>query len=439
MLDLKYVVNNFDEVRRRLDERATKGGLLIEPIVKLDETRRDLIQRIEELRREQNEANKTIQEVVKNEGPKSETLAKKRGDLKDLSNRIKDLEPELKDILWQIDQHMLSIPNLCHESVPVGKSEDDNVVMRTFGAPTTFDFEPKWHDDIAAGLNILDFERGAKLAGARFTVAKGLGARLERALISWMLDLHTKQHGYYEIMPPLLVNPETMTGTGQLPKFADDLFKTSTTEREFYLIPTAEVPLTNLYSDEILDAADLPVRLCAYTPCFRSEAGSYGKDVRGYLRQHQFNKVELVHICRPEDSYKELEVLTANAERVLQLLELPYRAVSLCTGDIGFSATKTIDLEVWLPGQQKYREISSCSNTEDFQARRMKLRFKDGKDKPVLCHTLNGSGIAVGRAVIAILENYQQADGSVVIPKVLRPYLDGMEKLMQPEGVAARR
>ncbi len=427
MLDLKYVVNNLETVKTKLQHRKAEDQL--EPIIQLDERRRALIGEVEALRREQNENNEKIQQILKNEGPKSEAMQTTRAASKELSQRIKELEPELKEIEARLQDVMLTIPNLCHESTPIGKSEDDNVFVRKFGEPTQFDFEPKWHDEIGQELDIIDFQRAAKLAGARFAVLKGAGARLERALMNFMLDLHTGKHGYKEIMPPVIVNAETMTGTGQLPKFKEDLFQLMGMDRELYLIPTAEVPLTNLHSGEILDAEQLPLRMCAFTPCFRSEAGSYGKDVRGYIRQHQFNKVELVHVCHPEQSYEELEKLTSHAEAVLQALELPYQVISLCTGDIGFGATKTYDLEVWLPGQARYREISSCSNCEDFQARRMKLRFKEAGGKPQFCHTLNGSGLAIGRTVVAILENYQQADGSVVIPKVLRPYMGGLETI----------
>lgn len=427
MHDLKYVVNNLDEVRRRLADRKAEDSL--GPIAEMDVERRGLIAEVEELRRRQNEANQRIKQIVKEEGPQSETMQKMRGELKEQSNKIKELEPKLKEIEGHIKDQLMGVPNLCSENTPKGGGEADNVVLRSWGEPPVFDFEHKWHDELGQALDILDFERGVKLSGARFTVLKGLGARLERALIQFMMDLHTREHGYTEIMPPLLVNAETMTGTGQLPKFKEDLFAVSGIDRELYLIPTAEVPVTNLYAGEILPAGDLPIHMCAYTPCFRSEAGSYGQDVRGYIRQHQFNKVELVHICRPEDSYKELELLTAHAEKVMQLLELPYRVISLCTGDIGFGAAMTYDIEVWLPGQGKYREISSCSNCEDFQARRMMMRFKEEGGKPRFCHTLNGSGLAAGRTLVAVLENYQQADGSVIVPEVLRAYMGGVEKI----------
>lgn len=428
MLDLKYVVNNIDEVREKLALRGAEA--VLEPIVELDKKRRQLILIVEDLRRQQNEANQQIQQIIKTEGPKSDAMIKIRGEMKEISQKVKDLEPDLKGIEEEIQQSLLVIPNLCSDKTPVGKSEDDNVVVRTWGDPTQFNFEPKWHDEIGAALDIMDLERSAKLSGARFALLKGLGAKLERALIQFMLDVQTNEHGYTEMMVPLLVNAETMQGTGQLPKFKEEAFMTESMGREMYLIPTAEVPVTNIYAGEVLNGARLPIRMCAFTPCFRSEAGSHGKDVRGYLRQHQFNKVELVHICKPEDSYDELEKLTANAEKILQLLKLPYRVLALCTGDIGFSAAKTYDLEVWLPGQQKYREISSCSNCEDFQARRMKMRFKeDGMKKPALPHTLNGSGLAAGRTIVAILENYQQEDGSVIIPEVLRPYMGGVEKI----------
>ena len=427
MLDLKYVINNLGEVKERLAHRNADAQL--EPIVKLDKKRRRLIVEAEGMRHERNEANQRIQALIKTDGSKSDKMLEMRKELKELSMKIKAIEPELKRIDSEISNTLLNIPNLCHQSVPVGNDESDNAVIRTVGEPPKFDFEVKWHDEIGKDLDILDFERGAKLSGARFTVLKGLGARLERALIKMMLDLHTEKHGYTEILPPFIVSANTMTGTGQLPKFKEDLFQVTGIDRELYLIPTAEVPLTNLYSGEVLDIDSLPRRLCAYTPCFRSEAGSYGKDVRGYIRQHQFNKVELVHICLPEGSYNELELLTSNAEKVMQMLELPYRVVSLCTGDIGFGAAKTYDIEVWLPGQQRYREISSCSNCEDFQARRMKLRYKERGGKPRLCHTLNGSGLAVGRTLIGILENFQQADGSVILPKALQTYMGGVEKI----------
>ena len=323
---------------------------------------------------------------------------------------------------------LLTVPNLPAADVPVGRSEEDNVVVRTWGEPQSYPFVPKPHWEIGEALGILDFERGAKLTGARFTLYRGAGARLERALINFMLDLHTEKHNYVEMLPPFMVNRESMTGTGQLPKFEDDLFRIE--GMDYFLIPTAEVPVTNIHRGEILKGADLPVCYTAYTPCFRKEAGSYGKDTRGLIRQHQFNKVELVKFVRPADSYNELEKLVADAEEVLQLLELPYRTMKLCTGDIGFSAAMTYDLEVWLPGQNTYREISSCSNFEDFQARRASIRFReDEKSKPEFVHTLNGSGLAVGRTLVAILENYQQEDGTVMIPSALRPYMGGLENI----------
>jgi len=425
MLDVRYVVENLEEVKARLALR--KADALLEPVVERDRKRRALISEIEELRRNLNEANAGIQEIVKKEGPKSATLESKRADLRILSQKIKDLEPALKEVETSLEDALLGIPNLAHPSVPVGKDEAENKIHRYIGEPRKFDFEAKWHDELGQSLDILDFERGAKLSGARFTVLKGMGARLERSLIHFMLNLHASR-GWTEILPPFLVTAETLRGTGQLPKFKQDLFEARGVDRELYLIPTAEVPVTNLYAGEILDAERLPIRMAAYTPCFRSEAGSYGKDVRGYIRQHQFNKVELVHLCRPEESYQELEILTSEAEEILKQLELPYRVNELCTGDLGFGSAKTYDLEVWLPGQQQYREISSCSNCEDFQARRMKLRFKEKGGKPKFCHTLNGSGLAVGRTVVAILENYQQADGSVLVPEVLRPYM-GVERI----------
>jgi seryl-tRNA synthetase len=349
-----------------------------------------------------------------------------------MKERIEELEVRLAAIEPEMSNVEQSIPNVAHESVPVGRDESANRVERTVGEPRAFDFEPKAHWDLGPALGILDFERGAKVAGARFTAYFGAGARLERALINFMLDLHTREHGYTEVLPPFIVNRDSLVGTGQLPKFEQDLFHLEGTN--YYLAPTAEVPLTNLYRDETLDEERLPVRLTAYTPCFRSEAGSYGKDVRGLIRQHQFNKVELVHLTTQETSYDALAELTGNAEKVLQLLDLPYRVLTLSTGDMGFSAAKTHDIEVWLPGQNAYREISSCSNCEDFQARRANLRYRPaGGGKTKLLHTLNGSGLAVGRTLVAILENYQQADGTVLIPEVLRPWMGGLERI-EPSG-----
>jgi seryl-tRNA synthetase len=341
--------------------------------------------------------------------------------MKSVSDRIKQLDEKLRILDEQIKDVMLIVPNIPHESVPVGKNEEDNVVLRTWGEPRPFDFPPLNHWDIAEMQGIIDFDRAAKIAGARFALMKGPGAKLERSLMNFMLDVNTSK-GYTEVFPPILVNRESMTGTGQLPKFEPDLFRIA--DPELYLIPTAEVPVTNIYRDEILQEKDLPAYYTAYTPCFRREAGSYGKDTRGLIRQHQFNKVELVKFVKPEDSYNELERLTTDAEDILQKLRLPYRVVVLCTADLGFSSTKTYDLEVWLPGQQRYREISSCSNFEDFQARRANIRFKrEGKKGTEFVHTLNGSGLAIGRTVVAILENYQQKDGNVAIPEALRPYM----------------
>ena len=426
MLDLKYVVQNLDLVREKLATRHAEDT--VEPLIPLAEKRRELIGNVESLRAELNAANKEMAALAK--AKDQEGLQAKRGELKELSERIKAIDPELKAVEGEIEAVLLSVPNLPLDETSVGESENDNPVLRTVGEPTRFDFDAKWHDELGAKLGILDTERGAKIAGARFTVLMGAGARLERALYNFFLDIHTAKHGYTEVLAPFLVNSKTMTGTGQLPKFEEDLFKVAG-DWDLYLIPTAEVPLTNLHSDEILDEDDLPLRMCGLTACFRSEAGSYGKDVRGYIRQHQFNKVELVHLCTPETSRDEHLKLLEHAETILQLLELPYRIVELCTGDLGFGAARCYDLEVWLPMQEKYREISSCSNCGDFQARRMNLRYrpKGKKAKPRFCHTLNGSGLAVGRTVVAILENYQQPDGSVMIPEVLRPYMGGIERI----------
>jgi seryl-tRNA synthetase len=390
----------------------------------LDAERRAALGEVEELKRQRNEASRAIGEIKKQKGDASAEIAavgELKGRIEELEGRLQTIDPELLAI-----EH--SLPNLPHESVPVGKDEHANRCERTVGTPRVFDFAPKAHWDLGPELGILDFERGAKLTGARFTVSFGAGALLERALINLMLDLHTREHGYTEVLPPFIVNADTLFGTGQLPKFEQDLFKLE--KHPYYLIPTAEVPVTNVYRDETLDEARLPVRFTAYTPCFRSEAGSYGKDVRGLIRQHQFNKVELVQLTTPETSYQALEELTGHAERVLQILELPYRVMALSTGDMGFGAAKTYDLEVWLPGQDAYREISSCSNCEDFQARRANLRYRAAAGgKTRLLHTLNGSGLAVGRTLIAILENYQQADGTVTIPEPLRRYTGGLEKI----------
>lgn len=390
----------------------------------LDAERRELIVRVEELMHQRNTASKEIGQIKRQGDDASEQIEA----VSRLKQQIEELQEQRGAIKAEIEAVEMSLPNLPHGTVPEGASEAENCVERKIGEPTSFDFEPKAHYDLGPDLGILDFERAAKLTGARFTTYFGAGARLERALIQLMLDLHLDQHGYREVIPPFIVNRDSLTGTGQLPKFEEDLFKLE--NHLYYLIPTAEVPLTNLHRDEVLDESQLPLRYVAYTPCFRGEAGSYGKDVRGLFRQHQFNKVELVQLATPETSYEALEELTSHAEKVLQVLELPYRAMCLSTGDMGFSAAKTYDLEVWLPGQGKYREISSCSNCEDFQARRANLRYRPaGGGKPRFLHSLNGSGLAVGRTLIAVLENGQQADGSIVLPEALRPYMGGRERI----------
>ena len=420
MLDLKFVRANLDLVKNMLKTRGY--DLDMSEFEALDEKRRNLISVLEGLRHKRNKVSEEIA-ILKKKGEDASAIIQ---EMKSVSSQIKEMEKDLEKYEVGLRDLLMLIPNIPDDSVPVGKDETENPVVRTWGEPPEFDFEPLAHWDIGENLGILDFSRAAKLAGARFALYRGVGARLERALINFMLDIHTKEHGYTEILPPFLVNRDSMTGTGQLPKFEEDLFKVE--GWDLFLIPTAEVPVTNIHRDEILNEEDLPIYYVSYTPCFRSEAGSYGKDTRGLIRQHQFNKVELVKFSRPEDSYEELENLTNNAEEILRRLGLHYRVVCLCTGDLGFSAAKTYDLEVWLPGQQLYREISSCSNFTDFQARRAGIRYKrKGTKGTRLVHTLNGSGLAVGTTVVAILENYQQADGSVAVPEALRPYMDGME------------
>ncbi|OGW37646.1 MAG: serine--tRNA ligase [Nitrospirae bacterium RBG_13_39_12] len=415
MLDPKFVRENIDTVKRSLENR--NYILPIDEFLIIEEKRRFLLRESEELRNRRNIVTDQIAILISNKRDASGLIEEMKG----VSDRIKELNDKIKNLEESTDNFLLNIPNIPHETVPVGKDETENVEIRKWGEPKQFDFEPLNHWDIGEMLEIIDFERASKIAGARFSLTKGLGAKLERSLMNFMLDLNTSK-GYKEVFPPIIVNRESMTGTGQLPKFGMELFRIA--DPELYLIPTAEVPVTNIHRDEILIEKTLPIYYTAYTPCFRREAGSYGKDVRGLIRQHQFNKVELVKFVKPEDSYNELESLTKDAEDILQKLELPYRVVALCTGDLGFAASKTYDIEVWLPGQQRYREISSCSNFTDFQARRAKIRFKrEGKKGTEFVHTLNGSGLAIGRALVAILENYQQKDVSVVVPEVLRPYM----------------
>ncbi len=419
MLDIKFVRSNIDKVMEMLNRRGY--DLDLSGFKALDEKRRSILTNLEKFRNQRNTVSDTIASMRKS-GEDAKTLI---SDMKDLSKKIKDIEADIPAVEDELNKLLMVIPNLPHKSVVFGESSDDNPVLREWGDIKDFDFEPLQHWEIGERLNILDFSRAAKIARSRFSLQKGLGARLERAMINFMLDIHTRYHNYKEILPPFLVNTESMTGTGQLPKFSDDLFKVE--GWDLFLIPTAEVPVTNIHRNEILSSDELPIKYVSYTPCFRSEAGSYGKDTRGLVRQHQFNKVELVKFCLPEDSDRELELLTEDAEEILQRLELPYRVVSLCTGDLGFSSAKTYDIEVWLPGQRLFREISSCSTFTDFQARRANIRFRRKKGKGnEFVHTLNGSGLAVGRTLVALLENYQQADGSVVIPEELRPYMDNV-------------
>jgi seryl-tRNA synthetase len=422
VLDLRFVRENIDLLKEKLALRG--DDLDLSPFIQLEQERRELIQEVEAHRSKRNQVSDEISRIKQEKGDAKDLIARMRR----VSERIKVLEDDLKEKEEWVQAFLLVIPNIPHASVPIGKGEADNKEVRRWGELPAFAFEPKPHWDIGEDLDILDFKAGAKLAGARFTLYKDLGARLERALINFMLDLHINEHGYMEVLPPFMVNRDAMIGTGQLPKFADDLFKIE--GMDYFLIPTAEVPVTNIHREETLNEGNLPLYYCAYTPCFRKEAGSYGKDTRGIIRQHQFNKVELVKFAVPEASYDELEKLLADAEEVLRRLDIHYRVVSLCTGDLGFAASKTYDIEVWLPGQGTYKEISSCSNFEAFQARRASIRFRrEGKKGTELVHTLNGSGLAVGRTVVAILENYQQEDGSVVIPKPLRPYMGGIDKI----------
>lgn len=421
MLDLKYLRDNFAKVEASL---ATRGGAIdLSPFTQLDVRRRELLGESESLKAEKNRVSALIGKTRDKSQVQGEIAR-----MKEVSARIKDLEEELRQVEEDLRGLIMVLPNIPHEDCPRGASEEDNREVRRWGTPRQFDFAPLAHWDLGENLGILDFERAGKLAGARFALYRGAGARLERALINFMLDLHTEGHNYVEILPPFMVNREAMTGTGQLPKFENDLFHLD--DPDFFLIPTAEVPVTNIHRDEILSGELLPVSYVAYTPCFRKEAGSHGRDTRGLIRQHQFNKVELVKFTRPEDSDRELEALLGHAEEVLRRLELPYRVVDLCTADLGFSAARTFDIEVWLPGQETYREISSCSNFRDFQARRAGIRFRREEGaKSELVHTLNGSGLAVGRTLVAVLENYQQADGSVLIPAALRPYMGGLERI----------
>ena len=420
MLDLNFVRDHLPQVEEKLRQRGTNVAEVLKDFAAIDAERRQAITAVEALQARRNRASEEIAKKKKNGQDASAQI----NETKELREQIQESEKKAAEQEARLREILTAIPNLPHDSVPIGKSAEDNVEARRWGAPPKFDFKPKPHWELGEELGVLDLERAAKLSGARFAVYWALGARLERALANFMLDLHTREHGYTEVLPPYLVNSESMYGTGQLPKFAQDLFRVPHGEKDLWLIPTAEVPVTNLYRDEVLDAARLPISLTAYTPCFRSEAGSYGKDVRGIIRQHQFQKVELVKFARPETSYDELEKLTNNAEEVLQKLGLHYRVVTLCTADMGFSSAKTYDIEVWLPGQNLFREISSCSNFESFQARRANIRYRpEGKSKTEFLHTLNGSALAVGRTWVAILENYQQADGSVKIPQALQPYM----------------
>ena len=420
MLDMRFIRENTDVVRKSLEARNSDYNL--DELLSLDKERREILTEVESLKKERNEVSAIIGKNAR-EGKDSLELKEK---MSKVSSKIKELDVKVAEIDEKQRLLLLTIPNVLHSSTPFGKDEDENVEVRKWGIPRKFDFEVKPHDELGVNLDILDFERGAKLAGSRFTIYKGLGARLERALINFMLDTHTSEHGFKEILTPQLAKGEVMTGTGQLPKFAEDMYKIE--GEDLYLIPTAEVTLTNMHDGEILKESELPLYYCGFTACFRQEAGSGGRDLKGLIRQHQFNKVEMVKLVHPDKSYEELEHMTRCAENILQKLGLPYRVIALCSGDIGFSAAKTYDIEVWVPSQDKYREISSCSNTEDFQARRAMIKYRNEEDKKsYFLHTLNGSGLAVGRTLLAIVENYQQEDGSIKIPDVLVPYMGGVE------------
>ena len=424
MLDIKRIKRDLEEIKPLMAKRGEKD-FSFEEVIELDDKRIELLQEVEALKNEQNVDSKLIPQYKK-EGKNTDELMAR---LKELSEQIKNLDDKVKEVEEDLFQKLLRIPNVPHPDVPTGDTDEDNLEVRKWGEPTAFDFEAKAHWDIGTDLNILDFEAAGKITGSRFTLYKDLGARLERSLINFFLNTHTAEHGYTEVLPPFIANRISFIGTGQLPKFEEDMFKLE--GFEYFLVPTAEVPVTNIHQNEIMNGDDLTKKYCAYTPCFRAEAGSAGRDTRGLIRQHQFNKVELVKFTKPEDSYKELETLTADAEKVLQLLGLPYRVVRICSGDLGFTAAYKYDLEVWMPSYNRYVEISSCSNFEDFQARRANIRFKrDKASKPEFVHTLNGSGVAIGRALAAILENYQQADGTVLVPEVLRSYM-GTDKIIK--------
>lgn len=420
MLDVKRIRENLDEIKMLMGRRG-EGEFDpkdLDEVISLDDRRKEILGTVEVMKNKSNVDSKKIPEMIKN----GEDITPIKAELKKLSDEIKGLDSELKEVEEALRYRLLRIPNVPNPDVPQGETDEDNVEIRKWGEPRKFDFESKPHWEIGTDLDILDFERAGKITGSRFTLYKGLGSKLERSIISFFMDYHTEEHGYVEVMPPFMANKNSFLGTGQLPKFEEDMFKIE--GAEYYLVPTAEVPVTNIYANEIVDVEKLPIKHCAYTPCFRSEAGSAGRDTRGLVRQHQFNKVELVKFVKPEDSYDELEKLTNDAEKMLQLLEIPYRVVRICTGDLGFTAAKKYDIEVWMPSYNRYVEISSCSNFEDFQARRANIRFKrDRNAKTEYVHTLNGSGLAVGRTVAALLENYQQEDGSVVVPEILKPYM----------------